>query len=51
MDSQKHVVISSQLIYKFEGLEIFLRTVKSLLNNTVFFCFTRRNFKTKAGFG
>ena len=49
MDSQKHEVVSSQLIYKFECLEIILSICKSLLNNTVFFCFTRRNFKTKAG--
>ena len=48
MDSQKHVVVSSQLIYKFECLEIFLSICESLINNTVFFCFTRRNFKSKA---
>jgi hypothetical protein len=44
-----HEVVSSQLIYKFECLEIILSICKSLLNNTVFFCFTRRNFKSKAG--
>ena len=49
MESQKHVVVSSQLIYKFECLEIILSICSSLLNNTVFFCFDRRNFKTKAG--
>ena len=47
MDSQKHVVVSSQLIYKYERLEIILSICHSLLNNTVFFCFDRRNFKTK----
>ena len=48
MDCQKHVVLSSQLIYKFESLEIFLFICESVLNKTVFFCFTRRNFKSKA---
>lgn len=49
MESQKHVVVSSQLIYKFECLEIFLSICESLLNNKVFLCFTRRNFKSKGG--
>ena len=48
MDSQKHEVVASQLIYKFECLEIILSICKSLINNTVFLCFTRRNFKSKA---
>jgi hypothetical protein len=48
MDSQKHVVISSELIYKLEALQIILKTCHSLLNNTVFFSFYRRNFKPRA---
>ena len=48
MESQKHVVVSSQLIYKVEFFEIFISICKSLLNNKVFFCFTRRNSKTRA---
>ena len=51
MDSQKHVVISSELIYKWEALQIILKTCHSLLNNTVFFSFYRRNFKPRADDG
>ena len=48
MESQKHVVVSSQLIYKVEFFEILISMCKSLLNDKVFFCFKRRNSKTRA---
>ena len=46
MDCQKHVVLASQLIYKFERLEIYLNTCESLVNNSVFLCLTRRKIKS-----
>ena len=46
MESPKHVVIASQLIYKFERLEIYLKTCESLVNNSVFLCLTRRKIKS-----
>ena len=48
MESQKHVVVSSQLIYKVEFFEIFISICESLFNNKVFLCLTRRNSKFRA---
>ena len=46
MDAQKHNIVLSESIYKFKFLEIILHICESLIGNMVFFCFTRRNFKS-----
>ena len=46
MEAQKHNIILSESIYMFKFLEIILHNCNSLLGDKVFFCFTRRNFKS-----
>ena len=46
MEAQKHNIVSSGSIYKFKFLKIILHICESLLGDKVFFCFTRRNFKS-----
>ena len=46
MEAQKHNIVSSESIYKFKFLEIILHICESLIRNKVFFCITRRNFKS-----
>ena len=46
MEEQKYNIVSSESIYKYKFLEIILHICESLIGNKVFFCFTRRNFKS-----
>ena len=46
MDAQKHKIVSSQFIYKYNLFEIILHTCESSIVNKVVFCLTRRNFKS-----
>ena len=46
MEGENHKILSSQLIYKYNLFEIILYICESLLGDNVFFCFTRRNFKS-----
>jgi hypothetical protein len=47
MEIPKYEDVNSQLIYKCEGVEIFIKICKGVLDNEVYLCFTRR--KPKAG--
>ena len=40
-------IVNSQLIYKYDGVEIFIKTLRNCFDNKVYLCFTRR--KPKAG--
>ena len=44
MEAQKHIIVSSESIYKFKFLEIILLICESLLGDKVSFFVTRRNF-------
>ena len=46
MDSQNHVIVSSEVIYKYGFQQIILHICKPLTKGNVFFCFTRKNFKS-----
>ena len=46
MEAQKHKIVSSELIYKYNLFEIILHISESIMWEDVFFCFTRRNFKS-----
>ena len=46
METQKHKIVSSQLIYMYNLFEIILHICESSFRNKVFVCFTRRNFKS-----
>ena len=42
MESLKHKIISTEVIYVWEKLQIIVSICESLVKDTVFFCFTRR---------
>ena len=43
MDAPNHLIISSEVIYVWQQLQIIVSICESLVKDSVFLCFTRRN--------